>query len=216
MSLEFAKSILQNGQSRKTLYEFSSSRVQRHIQDYMSFYCQSTEIPGLRYNSIYASGHEFMGITREMPTMAIYQKPIRLTFILDSQWKIYKAMRGWLDLACKNINQSTSGPFGRSQRMNYYTDYVSDFELHKLENKITGMEVSTDMTASYQKIMTWKFINAYPIDISDVELSSEGVNQYSTFDVEMTYESYHVPELINTPGSVVSGVVERVLDTVLR
>ena len=194
MSYEQAKALLDKSVSRPTLYSVRVPRVDRSTNDYINFFCSATSIPEVRVDTIIAAGHENMGIVREQPTAVMFGKPFTMTIIENSDFLVYKEIRNWFDLTTQNANQLgglTGRAGGRSQRMNYYDTYVSDFELVKLEQKDNpvGTEGSLDPNANYKKPLTVKFLNAYPVSISDISLSSEAFDSYTEFSVSFNYES---------------------------
>jgi hypothetical protein len=138
-----------------------------------------------------------MGITRQQPISMVFGKPFTMTIIENSDFLVYKEIRRWMDLTTQNANTG-GGIFatlgGRSQRMNYYNTYVSDFKLTKLEQagNQAGVTGSQNVNDNYAKPLEITFINAYPVSIGDISLSSEDTDTATVFDVAFNYESYSV------------------------
>ena len=196
MSYEQAKALIHAGPSRPTLYSVNlGSKVSFLTNQYLKFFCSATAIPGVRTNTSIAAGQEYMGITREMPTAVIYSKPLTITVIENANFSVYKDIRRWFDTVCENANQVGAR---RSQRMNYYNTYTADITLTKLEQSSLRSEAFGFFPGdtNYKPVLDVNFINAYPTDIGAITLNSAGVNEYTTFDVSFTYESY---SLNNTP-----------------
>lgn len=181
MSYEQARALMEKGVSRPTLYEVQlPGKIDRRTSDYLKFFCSSTAIPSVSLQTVAANGHENQGIVREQPIAVVYGKPFVMTVIENSRFDVYKSIREWIDSTAVNANQQR----GRSQKMNYYNTFVSDMSLTKLEN-------SPD-SSSYSRPLTVTFLNAYPVSIGQISLSSEMFDTATTFDVSFTYESYTV------------------------
>jgi hypothetical protein len=198
MSYHTAAALLNRGPSRPTLYSMRVPRVSGFTNRYLDFFCEATAIPEVRLDTAMASGHEFMGITREQPTGMIFGKPFDITVVENSNFSVYKDIRNWINLTTQNANQ-ISGIFGggRNQRMNYYETFASDMELIKLENGETAIPDAD----AYREVLRVRFINAYPISLGSVQLGSNMTDDYTRFTVSFTYESY----------SLISGVAGAIL-----
>ena len=179
MSYEQAKSLLNKGVSRPTLFSvrLPNRKVSGDTNDYLDFFCQATAIPEVRANTIAVAGHEYMGIVREQATSVMFGKPFSITVIADPDYKVYNDLRDWFD----QIAQNSSQRGGRTQRMRYYNTYTEDMQLIKLEQS---------NAPGYRQVMSVNFINAYPINISAVSLETSSTDTYTTFQVDFTYESY--------------------------
>ena len=203
MSYHTATALLERGPSRPTLYAVRIPRISPFANRYLGFYCQDTAIPEIRVDTVLANGHENMGIVREQPTNVVYAKPFEMTIIENPNFSIYKEMKNWLDSTTINANQlgAILGG-GRSQRQNYYTSFVSDMELVKLEQSVVNdVDDPSDKffdDYGYDSPLRVKFINAYPISIGAIQLGSNLVDTPTTFTVSFTYESYSVTDPITT------------------
>ena len=197
MSYHTAAALLDRGPSRPTLYSVRIPGISGYTNRYLGFYCQVTAIPEVRIDTVLANGHENMGIVREQPTNVIYGKPFEMTVIENPRFSVYKEMRNWLDSTTFNANQNGNLlGFGRSQRQQYYNTFVRDMELRKLEQGWQNMADQPDDEFfddyGYDNPLTVKFINAYPISISAIQLGSEMNDLSTTFTISFTYESYNV------------------------
>lgn len=67
---------------------------------------------------------------------------------------------------------------GRELGYGYYEDYVRTFSVQQYSSRVDVPTYQMD------------FINAYPIAISDIQLSQESTNQLSEFDVTFAYERW--------------------------
>lgn len=127
--------------------------------------------------------------------------------IENKNFDIYRDLRRWFDSIGVNINQTgavTGGANGRTQRMNYYESYTNDIEIIKLECKDNNTPASLLMgqgNEGMREVLRVKFINAYPINMGQIEMSSNERNSYLAYDVQFTYESYHVTSLSGNIGA---------------
>lgn len=187
-SFSAAQAFLRTGPSRPTLYKLIMPRVGNNVRDFLELFVSSTSIPSVGLETVISNGQTHMGITRQQPTSVLYSKPFSLEVIGDSDYNAYKELRAWLDLTTQNINQSAVQR--RSLRMNYYDSFVSDIELVKLEQP----DNTDGQRNEYKEPLTVKFINAYPVNIGEISLSSEAINKEVRFRVDFTYESYSLTD----------------------
>lgn len=161
--------------------------VSNKVQKYLELYVSQTAIPTISLQTAKSLGQEYMGITREQPIAVLYAKPLSLTVIGDSDYDAYKELRKWINKTTFNINQDDFTR--RSHRLNYYNNYVEDITLIKLEQPDSpdDDEVNED---GYKEVLKVKFIHAYPVNLGQIELNSEGVDQAVRFTIDFTYESY--------------------------
>lgn len=202
MSYVKAASLLERGVSKPSLYqlEMPNTEVSGPIRDHLQFFCMTTAIPEVRMQTVVVGGHEFMGIERDQPVQVVYGKPFTITVIERTDFRVYKDLRDWLNKTGYRLNQGTTeggptiGP--RSTRMEYYNEYVRDFSLLKLEysngidvDRFTGEE---EQLVGYRNVMKVTFLNAYPVAISQINMSSDAFNAFTTYQVSFSYESYNV------------------------
>lgn len=182
---------MDRGPSRPTLFSvrLPGGLVSSNTNDYLDFYCTTTAIPSIRHNNVKVAGHEYMGIVRDQPTAIIYEKPFTITVIADPEFNVYRDLREWFDSTAVNANQT----FGRAQRMRYYDTYTRDMELIKLEfPSEAGIDTNNQREDKLEEVMRVNFLKAYPIAIGQVALNTEQKDTYTQFQVQFTYESYHI------------------------
>ncbi len=211
MSYESAKALMSKSVSRPTLYsvQLPTPVISQQVNDYLNFFVKEVTIPEVRTQTIVANGHDYMGIVREQPTNILYGKPLTMTVIENSDFMVYKAMRGWFDRLAVNTNQS--GAIGdRTLRMNYYDTYTHDIEIQKLEqpDTIATTTGSIEANANYKKPIKVKFINAYPVNVGQISLASDAYDAMTTFSLSFTYESYTVIDSDQTIGQLVNGATD--------
>ena len=197
MTFERAKSLLDRGLSRPTLFMVDIPAISGIANEYLKFYCKSSRLPELSQETVGASGQGRTGIMRQQPTMVTFGKPFTITVIERSDYLVYKNMRQWFEKTCPRYN--TTG--NASQRMAYYDSFVLDMKLIKLELPLEGwkpklMQKKMDKgrlnSEGYREIMEVTFKNAYPTTIGDINFDTQNRNAMTTFDISFNYESYHV------------------------
>jgi len=191
MSYEKAKSLMEMGISKPTLFEvrLPNRKVDSKTADYLKFFCNYTFIPEVRLNTVSVSGHEYTGIVRDQPVAMVFGKPFVMTVIENSEFSVYKDIRKWFEETTINANQLNG--FGRSQRMNYYNTYVEDMQLVKLEQK-KRKDMNGEKDEEYREVLEVNFINAYPVGIGRVSLGSDTTDSTLQFEIEFNYESYTI------------------------
>ena len=203
MSYETARALLENSVSRPTLFSVRlSNRVSRRTNDYINFFCSATSIPEVRHQTILANGHEFMGIAREQPTNVMFGKPFGMTIIENSNFDTYKDLRAWFNSTAVGSNQENG--FNRTQRMNYSSTFVSDIEIIKLEqpDNLEGILGSQDPNANYKEVLKVTLLNAFPTNISSIDLGSDQSDAITSFQAQFSYESYTIREMNNIIGQI--------------
>jgi len=204
MSYNQAIALMSQSVSRPTLYSvrmpsnpITGGGLDEFSNAYLQFYCKATALPETRVESFTVLGQTNMGVAREQATSIIFGKPLTLEIIENTEFSVYKQFRKWFDRVAENANPSAvSGQFGtRTQRMRYYKTYVSDMYLSKLEypaNVTTANFEGSVVNAGYQEILRFNFVNVYPTRIGQVTLDQSSSDTYSTFNVDLTYETYSV------------------------
>ena len=207
MSYEQARSLMNRGVSRPTLYSVElPSIISRGTSDYLKFFCKTTAIPSVSHQTVAANGHEYQGVSREQPIAVVYGKPFTITVIENSDFSVYKDLRSWFDRCAINSNPQQNSI---SQRMNYYSSFVQDMKLTKLENPKGNFNLGLfDLDGEYDKPLTVNFFNAYPVSIGQIALSSDAFDTTTTYDISFTYETYNVQYngLLGTIGNVINAV----------
>lgn len=199
MSYEKAQALLEKGISRSTLYSvrIGGGKVSDKVNEYLDFFCYVTAIPAISAQTLAAVGQEHQGINRETPGGIVYGKPFTMTIVENSEYLTYYAIRKWFDEISPNANQtSRPGSPGRALRMNYYNDIVSNIELTKLEfpdKGVTG-DRGAKLNDYYKTVMRVNFINAYPIKMGQIPLTSTPTDQPVYWDAEFAYESYYIDQ----------------------
>ena len=176
MSYEQAKSLINKGPSRPTLFKVQLPEA-GGAADYLEFYCKTTAIPEVRFNTVAVAGQDHQGVVRDQPTAVIYGKPFTITVIERSDFVVYKSLREWFDKVHQGGDQG-----GQAHKMQYYKSYVKDLKLIKYEQGQGG----------YERPITINFVNAYPVAMGTIALGTDMTDQATTFNIDFMYEIYEV------------------------
>lgn len=135
------------------------------------FRCEATEIPG---RTIATTDDQSYGPTTKFAYEVTYND-INLQIIASEDAAERKIFEKWMDYIVTPISDSNmySGGF-----VKYYSNYAA--------GKVIMHQLKDDGT----KIMTYTLYNAYPIQLSPMNLTWEESNTYQRFAVTMTYR-YH-------------------------
>lgn len=199
MSYDKVKTLLDMGVSRPTLYNVrlpvGNPGVDSGTYEYAGMMCVSVNLPETRTNTITANGHEYQGIVRDQPTHIVFGKPLTLTLVADRDYKAYKSLLEWFGKTATSGSPIDLGGPPRFQRMEFHKLMTKDITLDKLELPGTSKEFSPDNTSYtnlYKTVISFNFLNCFPISIGSVSLGSDRTDSYATFDVDFMYESYHI------------------------
>lgn len=138
------------------------------------FRCEATELPG---RTVATSDSSSYGPTTKYAYDVTYND-INLQIIASEDMAERKMFETWID----NIVTPSAGGVGtRGGLIKYYDNYASgELRIHQLKD-------------DGNKIATYTLYNAYPIQLSPMNLSWEDTNTYQRFSVTMTYR-YHKSE----------------------
>ena len=180
-----ALSRIKNSVSRPTLYKIvmPSRFIGRQTNDYLEYFCNTAQIPSVRYESLTVAGHSAMGVTRLQPSLPIWTNPLEVSVIENSDFTTYQDFKEWFDETGQNIDQTG----GRNIRLKYFDNIVGDIELIKLENPNNLQGTSG---GQYKEVMKVKFLNSYIKSIGPLQFDSNQSNSFTTFRIEFNYETY--------------------------
>lgn len=148
----------------------------RLLNEYSQYFISNMTMPG----SSIATGEMFgdlgHGINRKYAHTRIYNE-FSMTFVLESGMQIYSIFESWLGTV---VGRPETGKDGTraSHRVGYYDDYV--------DPKIILKKYERDGSLS----LTTEVYNAFPLNISDLSLSSAGQNGLLELTVNFAYETY--------------------------
>lgn len=69
--------------------------------------------------------------------------------------------------------------------------FMSKLEL-PVDKKIPKIFDGDLVNAGFREVIRFSFVNVYPIRMGDVRLDSAATDTFSTFSVDLTYETYSI------------------------
>ena len=210
-SYEQAKSILYTSVSRRTLYSLKihnrgrdgitnpEKDLTKEEERYIKLFCNRITVPGVSVKSISTMGQEHMGIFRASPTEVRHgTNQLIVEFIENAQFGVTDMMRKLFDQVASNSN-----PLGanRTIKMNYYNSYVRDIVVDKLEFPTDGKMLNNasnynELDFGYKRVGRYKFEKCFVNSIGEYALGSGDYDQFLSFPVVFSYESYHYDDTI--------------------
>lgn len=151
------------------------SEVTSYDTTKFKFRCEATEMPG---RTIATTDEQSYGPTRKFAYDVTYND-INLQIIASDDMAERKMFEQWIDKIVTPTNLNNANYKGGL--IKYYDDYASgQVRIHQLDDQGS-------------KLCTYTLYNAYPIQISAMNLSWEEQNTYQRFSVTMTYR-YHTAQ----------------------
>lgn len=202
MTLERARGLLNQGLARPTTFAVKipwnekTGYFTNEAERYLRFFCKTTQIPEIAFETVGAAGQQRTGIIRQQPTMVKFGKPFTMDVIERSDYVLYKNFQQWANTVSPTYNID-----GGSQRMAYYEDFTMDIKLKKFEYAYEtwnprALQAAIDAGKvnyeSYRKPIVITFHKAYPVILGDLNLDTEAQNSMLTFQISFNYESYDI------------------------
>lgn len=160
-----------------TLPKFATLGINQNITSTFQFRCEATEMPG---KTIATVDEQAYGPTKKFAYEVTYND-INLQIIASEDMTERTFFEKWMN----NIITPTDMNFGnfKGGLSKYYDDYASStLKIHQINEK-------------GQKICTYTLYNAYPIQLSPMNLSWEETNTYQRFTATITYR-HHIYEFL--------------------
>ena len=105
-----------------------------------------------------------------------------ITIINDVDFNIRTAFERWSNLINKNEDNA-----GRTNPVDYQQDmFVRQLGRSNLQGKVPTSGVQIPVLKQY------KFLGAYPVNVTEIALSYDTADAIETFDVEMAYQWYDI------------------------
>lgn len=177
------------GPARKNLYVVEIANAPTtsgmRVND-LKFFCQSATIPGLNYTvaDYYPNG---FGNKQSIPT-AITPDQFNCIFMVDSDYTILTFFHQWMQSVI-NYNYASGAFSSVNDQLPYEVGYKKDFA-----TKITIKHYSTDSQGYYQ----YDLWDAFPTQVSGVDVSWSDNDTYATVTVNFTYS--HMTTTGTVPG----------------
>jgi len=180
MAYPTVKKLLNRGPASNNRFSatFGSCRAlgnTRTLNEYSRYFISNMTMPGSSIATGEMFGDVATGITRKYAHTRMYNE-FAMTFILEAGMEVYDIFDAWIE----NIVTKEAGKTlpTANHRAGYYDDYVcNDIILKKYER---------DGSLS----LTTTVYNAFPLNISDLSLSSASQNTLLELTVNFAYETY--------------------------
>lgn len=148
----------------------------RELNEHSEFLISNMTMPGRSYATAETYGDQATGINRKYVHGTIFNE-FSLTYVCEAGMSIYNIFHIWMETISPRMG---TAPLNRRDiRMNYYNNYI--------DPKIILKKFERDGTVS----MTTDVYNAFPLNVSDLSLSSGNQNGLLEFTVNFAYETCH-------------------------
>ena len=174
----------------------NNSNFSTDASDYLKFFCMSTSIPEISNDTIGANGHEMNGVIRQTAASVKFEKPFGMKVIERSDFIVYEQLREWFEKTSPGYNNYSN----TNIRAGYYNDYTCDIILKKFEydTDVSDQDPLMDKInqgkttgEGFNEVMTVYFKNAHVNKIGSIQLATDSVNTFTSFDVSFYYETFH-------------------------
>jgi len=145
----------------------------------LRFFCKSVNLPGVDITTQDYKPNGF-GLSRSIP-IGINQSPVNAVFMLDSRHQVLSFFHRW---AQQVVNYDSSGGILTSinNQTPYEVGYTSEFSANMIIR-----HYSADSPFLYYE---YRLNKVYPTQISDLDVSWEDNDSYSTITVNFTYSGF--------------------------
>ena len=185
------------------------------------FLCSQASLPGSNFNISEEMGSR-QGMTERFASRRIYNE-FDLTFYIDNDYNVLRMFEEWMNF----INPVYDGTRGRydgneSSQLNAYQDrntysrfrYPDDYrrkiQITKFERDFLQNPNDRNNTFKNMPLLTYRFIDTFPVDINAVPMSYDG----STF-LQVTIVFSYLRHTIEKHGNAQKSVREKLLSNQL-
>ncbi len=153
---------------------FGINRV-RELNDHSKLLITNIIFPGRAYTTGNIRGDRAVGVTRKYITSVMFNE-FQMTYTLTADMAVHDLYNQWID---ECTPRSGWGHTARKDiRVNYYNNYI--------DPKIILKKLERDGEVS----LITNVYNAFPVNVSDLSMSSGANNSTLEFTVNFTYETY--------------------------
>jgi hypothetical protein len=143
-----------------------------------TFLCRSAGIPASTVGTVEVP---FRGRVIKLPGDRTFES-WTVTVFGDENLKLRSYFEKWLDI----LNEHTSGA-GQTVSTNYSATLQVDQLIRG-----TGSSTTTDTASPHSKIRSYQFKNAFPTNISQIDLSYDNNNSIAEYTVEFQYDYWEI------------------------
>lgn len=148
----------------------------RELNEHSAFMISNMVMPGRSYATAETYGDQALGINRKYVHGTIFNE-FALTYICEAGMSVYNIFHVWMETISP---RSGNNPLNRRDiRMNYYNNYIDPKIILKKYERDGSVSMTTDV------------YNAFPLNVSDLSLSSGSQNGLLEFTVNFAYETCH-------------------------
>lgn len=133
------------------------------IDDYLNFYCESVTLPGRNINT---NEYSTTGELKKIP-YGYTDEDVNITLLLDREYKNRDYFTTWMEKIIDTKNFITK----------YKSEYVQQVTIQQLDVK-------------NNPTYTVELVNAFPVNVGSVELSSASENTISRCNITLTFDKF--------------------------
>ena len=186
---------MRTGPARPTLYSIRVEDLSSSDNQYLDVFCRSVSVPGVSHSVLTTLGQEHLGVRNQIPEAVVFESPLQIEVIDNSEFRMYRALRGLFDRTALGSNPGgLNFSNQKTQRMNYYDDYTFGVDLYKLgfpDSDRPKIKLDGSVSEPYDVVQEYHFDKCYVTSISSIDLSSDAYDQFLTFRVAFNFETYH-------------------------
>ena len=189
------------------LFEDTNSTTQKY-----DFLCASASLPGSNFNISEELGSR-QGMTERFATRRIYNE-FDLTFYIDNDYNALRMLEEWMNYINPIYNE-TNGRYDGNQssqsnayqernsysRFRYPDDYRRKIRITKFERDFLQNPNDKNNTFKDMPLLTYHFIDAFPVNINAVPMSYDGSTFLQVTSV-FTYLRHTIEKHSNLQQSV--------------
>ena len=140
-----------------------------------AFLVKSTSLPSTKINEVKVP---FQGREIKLAGQKTFEEPWKVTFYNDTDFKIRNGIESWMEF----IQQA-----GSSVGLAIAEQYQVDMQVYQLDR--TGVALKQ-----------YNFYDAWPSEVSEIELNQEAETEIESFDCNFTYNYFDTPEMTAQPA----------------
>lgn len=148
----------------------------RTLNEYSQYFITNMTMPGSSFATGEMYGDRALGVQRKYAHTRMFNE-FSMTFLLEAGMELYGVFDYWMNQISPRYDADGTSIDRKDIRMNYYNNYV--------DPKIILKKFERDGTCS----LTTEVFNAFPLNISDLSLSSRNQNGVLELTVNFAYET---------------------------
>jgi hypothetical protein len=169
----------------------ATSLASTYASDF-TFLCRSAGIPAASVGTVEVP---FRGRVIKLPGDRTFES-WTITVFGDQNLKLRSYFEKWLDV----LNEHTSGAG--------YTTSLSYSATLQVDQLFRGSGSSTaDTKSPHSVIRSYQFINSFPTNISQIDLSYDNNNSIAEYTVEFQYDYWTTSAVVGGTASVGNGII---------